>query len=300
MLNISQVILVRTDSNLCRKELTVHWSAPNSLIRSYLQHCTNSMWGDESEAVAPIIWLYQTVHARKEEVFFPDLLITLRRHAFPMLLPLLCHMVPLHNRNRWLTMPIVKVCMMCYVILLRSGCLNVVKAILAQRNMFTINLWTSSKVILFTWPQWANEFHWNGGMMPHVGVCYMWDYLMPGICSLIIPPLQRIWKGGILVSCRPSVCPSVCLSVCPSVCGQNRVCSVSPTILARSISYFHILSSYFRRCGVCKGYYEILKCEFLAIFWNLYLWLLMTWDLIWIHSMGNHGAARGILRTQRF
>ena len=55
MLNISQVILVRTDSNLCRKELTVHWSAPNSLIRSYLQPCTNSMWGDESEAMAPII-----------------------------------------------------------------------------------------------------------------------------------------------------------------------------------------------------------------------------------------------------
>ena len=58
----------------------VHWSAPNSLIMSYLQPCTNSMWGDESEVVAPIIWLYQTVDARKEEVFFPDLLITLRRH----------------------------------------------------------------------------------------------------------------------------------------------------------------------------------------------------------------------------
>ena len=35
---------MRTDSNLCRKELTVHWSAPNSLIRSYLQPCTKSMW----------------------------------------------------------------------------------------------------------------------------------------------------------------------------------------------------------------------------------------------------------------
>ena len=45
MLNISQVIPVRTDSNLCRKELTVHWSAPNSLIRSYLQPCTNSKCG---------------------------------------------------------------------------------------------------------------------------------------------------------------------------------------------------------------------------------------------------------------
>ena len=81
MLNISHVILMRTDSNLCRKELTVHWSAPNSLIRSYLQPCTNSIWGDESEAVAPIIWLYQIVDAQKEEVFFPKLLITLRSYA---------------------------------------------------------------------------------------------------------------------------------------------------------------------------------------------------------------------------
>ena len=27
------------------------------------------MWGDESEAVAPIIWLYQIVDAQKEEAF---------------------------------------------------------------------------------------------------------------------------------------------------------------------------------------------------------------------------------------
>ena len=73
---------MRTDSNLCRKELTVHWSAPNSLIRSYLQPCTNSMWGDESEAVAPIIWLYQIVDAQKEEVFFPELLITIRSYEW--------------------------------------------------------------------------------------------------------------------------------------------------------------------------------------------------------------------------
>ena len=39
------------------------------------------MWGDESEAVAPIIWLYQIVDAQKEEVFFPELLITLRSYA---------------------------------------------------------------------------------------------------------------------------------------------------------------------------------------------------------------------------
>ena len=39
------------------------------------------MWGDESEAVAPIIWLYQNVDAQKEEVFFPDILIALRSYV---------------------------------------------------------------------------------------------------------------------------------------------------------------------------------------------------------------------------
>ena len=39
------------------------------------------MWGDESEAVAPIIWLYQIVDVQKEEAFFPDLLITLRSYG---------------------------------------------------------------------------------------------------------------------------------------------------------------------------------------------------------------------------
>ena len=81
ILNISQVIFV----------------APNSLIRSYPQPYSiisiMSGWGgvgwgvgglipsltllcrgDESEAMAPIISLYQTVDAQKGEVFFPDLL----------------------------------------------------------------------------------------------------------------------------------------------------------------------------------------------------------------------------------
>ena len=37
--------------------------------------------GDESEDVAPIIWLYQIVDAQKEEVFFPELLITVRSYV---------------------------------------------------------------------------------------------------------------------------------------------------------------------------------------------------------------------------
>ena len=39
------------------------------------------MWGHESEAVAPIIWSYQSVDAQKEEVLFPELLIILRSYG---------------------------------------------------------------------------------------------------------------------------------------------------------------------------------------------------------------------------
>ena len=61
-----------------------------------------------------------------------------------------------------------------------------------------------------------------------------------------------------------SVCPSVRLSVC----GQNRVRSVSSTILIGSISYLHILSS-FRRCVACNAPFKIQKFEILANFLNL-------------------------------
>ena len=46
------------------------------------------MWGDESEAVAPIILLYQIVDAQKEEVFFPESLITLRSYDATIFGPL--------------------------------------------------------------------------------------------------------------------------------------------------------------------------------------------------------------------
>ena len=52
----------------------------------------------------------------------------------------------------------------------------------------------------------------------------------------------------------------------PSVCGQNRVRSVSSTIIVGSISYLHILSINLRRCVACKGYCKILK---FVNFWNL-------------------------------
>ena len=77
---------------------------------------------------------------------------------------------------------------------------------------------------------------------------YHWENCM------IIPLVQKSWRVVFWFPLVLSVCPSVRPSVRPSVCGQNRVCSVSSTILAKSISYLHILSSNFRRCVVCKVY----------------------------------------------
>ena len=58
-----------------------------------------------------------------------------------------------------------------------------------------------------------------------------------------------------------------------SVCGQNRVRSVSLTILAGLILYLHILSTNFRKCVVCKAYFKTSKFKLLANSLNLYFWL---------------------------
>ena len=76
--------------------------------------------------------------------------------------------------------------------------------------------------------------------------------------------------------------------------------SVMPTVLVGSISYLYILSSNPRRSSV----------KFLAKFKNLNFWqfflirhfdfvLFWLWDLMWITSMGSHGAAGGILERRR-
>ena len=56
--------------------------------------------------------------------------------------------------------------------------------------------------------------------------------------------------------------------------------------------HFIFISSNFRRCVTCKVYCKVSKFEFLAIFLILYLWLclVLTGDLMWITSIGNHGA----------
>ena len=84
----------------------------------------------------------------------------------------------------------------------------------------------------------------------------------------LLYPWPRSW-GGILFSLC-SVHLSVHPFVCPSVCKWNCVHSVSSTIVAGSISYLHILSNNFRRCVTH------MKFKFLL--------------MIWIDSMGNHGA----------
>ena len=86
-----------------------------------------------------------------------------------------------------------------------------------------------------------------------------------------------------------------------SDCGKKRVRSVSSTILVGFITYLHILSNNFRRCAACMVCIKIHNIEILANSLNLQLWhgLLLTWDPIWLHSIGNHGAAGYILRTQR-
>ena len=53
-------------------------------------------------------------------------------------------------------------------------------------------------------------------------------------------------------------------SVRMSVCGQNRVHSVSSTILIGSFSYLHIASSNFSRCVACNVCYQIQNFKILA------------------------------------
>ena len=127
-----------------------------------------------------------------------------------------------------------------------------------------------------------------------------WGWVMH-ICisklTIIIPStLQSCW-----VYWFHSVCLSVRLSFRPSIRPASPVHSVAPTVLDESISYLCILSSNLRRCAACQVYCKISKLEFLAISLNLYLWLclLLTWHLMWITSMGNHGAAGGISEHRR-
>ena len=69
---------------------------------------------------------------------------------------------------------------------------------------------------------------------------------------IIVPPLNKV-EGGYT-------------GFTLSVCGQNRVHSVSSTILTGSISHLHILSGNFRRFVACKVFLQNLKKTFGKLF----------------------------------
>ena len=81
-------------------------------------------------------------------------------------------------------------------------------------------------------------------------------------------------------------------SVRPSVRPAFRVRSVAPTVLVGSISYLDVLSRHFRRCAMYKVFAKIKNFNFWQFFQicNFDLSFVLTWDLMWITSMGNHGA----------
>ena len=87
-------------------------------------------------------------------------------------------------------------------------------------------------------------------------------------CSsfFIIPSASTKLKGGYT---------GITLSVCP----QNRVHSVSSTILIGSISYLHILASNVRRCVACNAHFKIHKFEILANFFKFVTLTLSSFDL---------------------
>ena len=89
---------------------------------------------------------------------------------------------------------------------------------------------------------WCVVWCMKGSFMPY----WLWTVKMAPIIhiDIIIPPASTKLKEGFT---------GFTLSVCKmSICGQNRVSSVSSTILIGSISYLHILSSNFRRCVSCN------------------------------------------------
>ena len=80
---------------------------------------------------------------------------------------------------------------------------------------------------------------------------------------------------------------------------ENRVRSVTFSVLDGLFPYLPQIISTIRGCVACEVYNKILKFQFFANFSNFSAFIL-TWDPIWLNSVGNHEAAGGILRTQAF
>ena len=131
-------------------------------------------------------------------------------------------------------------------------------------------------------------------------ITFMPHFITPLLMLIIIPPLQQSWKGGILVSRRLSVCPSVCLSFHLSVCLWIESC---PLCNFHNTAWIHFIIAHLNKqlskvCCVKSCWQNSIIWIFAILFLNLllWLWLLLTWDLIWINYMGNHGAAGVFLK----
>ena len=88
----------------------------------------------------------------------------------------------------------------------------------------------------------------------------------------------------------------VSLSICPSVLWIGT-CSLCIFNNSRQIHFiFTYLIKQFQKVCLVQGVFSKYKN---LNFW-LWLCLVLTWDAIWIDSMGNHRAAGGILKMQVF
>ena len=95
---------------------------------------------------------------------------------------------------------------------------------------------------------------------------------------------------------------------------ENHVHSVMLSVLDWLFPYLPQTITTIRGCGVCQVYKNTIKLKFFANFSNFLAFtlkknynsayfhciLFLTWDLIWINSVGNHGAVGGNLRMQAF
>ena len=93
---------------------------------------------------------------------------------------------------------------------------------------------------------------------------------------------------------------------------ENVVRSVTFSVLDQLFPYLPQMITTIRGCVACEVYNNILKFKFFANFSNFLAFTLkknlqfclhsfhifLTWDLIWINSMGNHGAV-GVFSERR-
>ena len=158
--------------------------------------------------------------------------------------------------------------------------INLLPRMYPKQSVVTTNKLLSSCVTLD-----ITVLYWNSKycmtipiMIPNIScycTCYLECYYTPASTKL---------KGGILVS----HCPSVRPSVCPSL---DRI--VSALYLQQYLSDpFHICTYYQATLEVVSRVNFVAKLKHIGKFFKFFwLCLLMTWDPIWLNSMGNHGAA---------